>query len=105
MSRFWSFALRRFYRFLVLVDPLVRTWYRPFGLGNTIDLVVPGRRSGKPRRVLLGLQRAAPPPRRAPRASSAAGARPPPPGGGGFFSPARSRRVPLDRGTPHDARP
>ena len=58
MSRFWSFALRWFYRFLVLVDPLVRTWYRPFGLGNTIDLVVPGRRSGKPRRVLLGLLRA-----------------------------------------------
>jgi len=58
MSRFWSFALRWFYRFLVLVDPLVRAWYRPFGLGNTIDLVVPGRRSGKPRRVLLGLLRA-----------------------------------------------
>ena len=55
MSRSWSFALRWFYRLLVLIDPLVRAWYRPFGLGNTVDLIVRGRRSGEPRRVLLGL--------------------------------------------------
>ncbi len=57
MSPFWSIALRWFYRFLVLIDPLVRAWYRPFGLGNTVDLVVPGRRTGMPRPVLLGLLR------------------------------------------------
>lgn len=55
MSRSWSFALRWFYRFLKLIDPLVRLWYEPFGIGNTIELVARGRRSGKPRRVLLGL--------------------------------------------------
>jgi len=57
MSRFWSVALRWFYRFLVFSDPLVRAWYRPFGLGNTVDLVVRGRRTGRPRPVLLGLLR------------------------------------------------
>jgi hypothetical protein len=56
-SRFWSVALRGFYRFLVLIDPLVRAWYAPFGLGNTVDLLVAGRRTGKPRHVLLGLLR------------------------------------------------
>ena len=57
VSRIWSLSLHWFYRFLVLIDPLVRTWYARFGLGNTIDLVVPGRRSGRPRAVLLGLLR------------------------------------------------
>lgn len=57
MSAFWSRALRWFYRFLRLIDPLVRAWYGPFGIGNTVDLVVRGRRSGKPRPVLLGLLR------------------------------------------------
>lgn len=55
ISRSWSVALRVFYRFLVLIDPLVRRWFGTFGLGNTVDLVVRGRRTGKPRRVLLGL--------------------------------------------------
>lgn len=57
MSRFWSVALRWFYRFLVLIDPLVRAWYRRFGIGITVDLIVRGRRSGHPRPVLLGLLR------------------------------------------------
>jgi len=57
MSSSWALALRWFYRFLVLIDPLVRAWYRPFGLGNTVDLVVPGRLTGRQRSVLLGLLR------------------------------------------------
>lgn len=57
MSGFWSLALRWFYRLLRLIDPLVRTWYGPLGIGNTIDLVVRGRRSGRPRHILLGLLR------------------------------------------------
>ena len=57
MSRFWAFTLRWFYRFLVLIDPLVRAWYGRFGLGITVDLIVRGRRSGRPRPVLLGLLR------------------------------------------------
>jgi len=57
VSGFWSFALRWFYRFLVLIDPLVRAWYARAGLGNTVDLLVRGRRTGRPRRVLLGLLR------------------------------------------------
>jgi hypothetical protein len=54
-SRSWSAALQVFYRFLVFIDPVVRRWYGAFGLGNTVDLVVRGRRTGKSRRVLLGL--------------------------------------------------
>lgn len=57
MSRSWASILRWFYRLLVLIDPLVRAWYSRFGLGNTVDLVVRGRRSGRPRPVLLGLLR------------------------------------------------
>jgi hypothetical protein len=58
VSRFWGITLHWFYRFLVLIDPLVRAWYGRFGLGNTVDLVVAGRRSGHSRHVLLGLLRA-----------------------------------------------
>jgi hypothetical protein len=36
---------------------LVRRWYTARGIGNTIDLVVTGRRSGLERHVLLGLLR------------------------------------------------
>lgn len=56
-SRFWSVALRWWYRFLALIDPLVRGWYSSNGLGITVELVVPGRLSGQPRSVLLGLLR------------------------------------------------
>jgi hypothetical protein len=41
----------------VFIDPLVRGWYRGRGIGNTVDLIVPGRRTGRPRPVLLGLLR------------------------------------------------
>jgi F420H(2)-dependent quinone reductase len=45
------------YRLIRLLDPLVRLVWRGFGLGNVIELRVPGRRTGRPRRVLLGLLR------------------------------------------------
>jgi hypothetical protein len=45
------------YRLIRLLDPLVRTWWRGFGLGNVVELRVAGRRSGRERRVLLGLLR------------------------------------------------
>jgi hypothetical protein len=40
-----------------LLDPLVRRWWRFAGLGNVVELRVRGRRTGLPRRVLLGLLR------------------------------------------------
>lgn len=45
------------YRLIRLVDPLVRWWWISAGLGNVVELRVPGRRTGLPRRVLLGLLR------------------------------------------------
>lgn len=37
----------------------MRRWYVARGIGNTVDLVVTGRRTGRPRHVLLGLLRVA----------------------------------------------
>jgi deazaflavin-dependent oxidoreductase (nitroreductase family) len=54
-SRVWTIALRVFYRFLRLVDPPIRLWYRLFGLADTAELIVSGRRSGRPRSILVGL--------------------------------------------------
>lgn len=45
------------YRLIRLLDPLVRRWWRLAGLGNVVELRVTGRRTGLPRRVLLGLLR------------------------------------------------
>ena len=45
------------YRLIRVVDPLVRWWWRLAGLGNVVELRVRGRRTGLPRRVLLGLLR------------------------------------------------
>jgi hypothetical protein len=45
------------YGLLALLDPLVRRWWRAAGLGNVVELRVEGRRSGRPRAVLLGLLR------------------------------------------------
>jgi hypothetical protein len=53
----WARYLRLQYRLIGLVDPLVRRFWAAFGLGNVIDLVVAGRRSGRDRHVLLGLLR------------------------------------------------
>ncbi len=51
----WTGFFPRFYRLLRLGDPLIAAWWRRFGVGNTIGLEVVGRRSGRPRRLFLGL--------------------------------------------------
>lgn len=45
------------YRLIRLIDPLVRSWWNVAGLGNVVELRVPGRRTGVTRRALLGLLR------------------------------------------------
>jgi hypothetical protein len=57
-SAFWRTYLRYQYALIRLLDPFVRTWWRSHGLGNVVELRVAGRRTGRPRRVLLGLLRA-----------------------------------------------
>ena len=54
-SRFWRVFFRVMYAFLGLVDPLIRAWWRRFGLGNVVELRVPGRRTGRERSTLVGL--------------------------------------------------
>ena len=56
-SGFWRRYLPLQYRLIRLLDPLIRIQWRAFGLGNIVELRVPGRRTGKPRPVLLGLLR------------------------------------------------
>lgn len=56
-SAAWRRLLRLQYRFIRLLDPLVRAWWRAVGLGNVVELRVVGRRTGRPRPVLLGLLR------------------------------------------------
>lgn len=51
----WRFGFRALYRFLGLVDPLLRYAWLAYGLGNVVQVTVVGRRSGKPRQALLGL--------------------------------------------------
>jgi hypothetical protein len=50
-ARFWPI----FYRLLRFLDPVIRPIWRTFGIGNTIELLVPGRSSGRQRRLFLGL--------------------------------------------------
>ena len=54
-SSAWAVYLRVQYRLIRLLDPLIRTWWRAYGLGNVVELRVAGRRSGTERRVLVGL--------------------------------------------------
>ncbi len=54
-SRPWSLFWRIGYAWLRLTDPLIRAAWRSGGMGITIDLAVRGRRSGRERRVLVGL--------------------------------------------------
>jgi hypothetical protein len=56
-SAAWRGYLRAQYRLIRTLDPLVRTWWRGYGLGNVVELRVVGRRTGTPRPVLLGLLR------------------------------------------------
>jgi hypothetical protein len=56
-SRWWRIFFRLFYRFLRLVDPLIRLYWRTElpGLARVVDLQTIGRRSGRPRQMLLTL--------------------------------------------------
>jgi len=56
-SAFWNRWLPIQYRIIKWLDPLVRPIWRTTGLGNVVELRVPGRRTGKTRSVLLGLLR------------------------------------------------
>lgn len=54
-SGFWSTWFRVQYRLIRFADPVVRAWLGRPGLADTVELVVPGRRTGRPRSVLIGL--------------------------------------------------
>lgn len=54
-SAAWTAWFRIQYRLIRLADPLVRAWLGRPGLADTVDLVIVGRRSGRPRPVLVGL--------------------------------------------------
>jgi hypothetical protein len=53
----WSRFFPLLYRVIALGEPLVRSWWRGFGYGNIVELRVAGRRTGRQRRILLGLLR------------------------------------------------
>jgi hypothetical protein len=56
-SSAWRLYLRAQYRLIRLLDPVIRTFWRGYGLGNVVELRVAGWRTGHSRRVLLGLLR------------------------------------------------
>jgi F420H(2)-dependent quinone reductase len=57
-SSWWRRILPVWYRLVALGGPFVRSWWRAYGFGNIVELQVAGRRTGRPRRILLGLLRA-----------------------------------------------
>jgi hypothetical protein len=57
VSRFWTLALRLLYWGITRLQPLVRPLAERVGLGNVVELIVVGRRTGRRRVVLLGLLR------------------------------------------------
>ena len=57
VSRRWTIAFRIFYRVLTRLGPLIRPIAERVALGNVVELIVVGRRSGRRRIVLLGLLR------------------------------------------------
>jgi len=56
-SAAWTIGFRVFYRWLRLIDPLIRSWIAAGspGLDGVIELRYVGRRSGRARRVLVTL--------------------------------------------------
>ena len=55
MSRFWSVTLRLIYWVITRLQPVLRPWAERGELGNVVELIVVGRRTGRRRVVLLGL--------------------------------------------------
>ena len=58
MSRFWRVAFRATYWILAVLDPLIRSLWRLFGLGNVVELTVERRAGTGDRARLVGLLRA-----------------------------------------------
>ena len=58
-SRAWSIVWRLGYRFLRIVDPLIRSWIANGlpGLGGTVELRIVGRKTGRVRRTIVTLLR------------------------------------------------
>jgi hypothetical protein len=56
-SVLWQRWLPIQYRIIRLLDPLARAVWASIGLGNVVELRVAGRRTGRQRRILLGLLR------------------------------------------------
>jgi hypothetical protein len=57
VPRFWDRAFRVFYWIIARLGPLLRPVVERVELGNLVELIVSGRRTGKRRVVLLGLLR------------------------------------------------
>ena len=55
MSRFWHVTYRIQYRLLAIIDPLVVSFWRRFGVGNVVALEVTRRDGAGQRSRLLGL--------------------------------------------------
>ena len=53
----WRFYLRAQYRLIRILGRWRGQFWRGYGLGNVVELHVPGRRTGRDRPVLLGLLR------------------------------------------------
>ena len=57
MSRVAHAFWPRFYRLIAWLDPFTRPVWRRFGIGNVVEVVIPGRHTGRPRTLFLGLLR------------------------------------------------
>ena len=57
MSRVAHAFWPRFYRVIAWLDPFTRPVWRRFGIGNVVEVVIPGRHTGRPRTLFLGLLR------------------------------------------------
>lgn len=55
MSSFWRVTFRVQYRILALLDPLIRAFWRRFGIGNVVELIVARRGGRGARSRLVGL--------------------------------------------------
>ena len=55
MSSFWRVTFRVQYRILALLDPLIRAFWRRFGIGNVVELMVARRSGAGTRSRLVGI--------------------------------------------------